>query len=118
MTALAVALGDARTPRRAKVVIALTVGLAASPVDPIPDFVPVLGYLDDLVFVPLGVWLARALVPDLVLADARERAAAGTVPRRVRWGVAALVVLGWATVGLLILASIGEVAPAGLPPVP
>ena len=102
VTALTVALVDPRTPWYAKGVIALTVGLAASPIDPIPDFVPVVGYLDDLLFVPAGVLLARALMPEQILTDARRRAAEGTVPRRIRWGVASLIVLGWILTAVLV----------------
>ncbi|MFB6096396.1 MAG: YkvA family protein [Haloferacaceae archaeon] len=107
VAALSVALVDPRTPWYAKAVLALTVGLAASPIDPIPDVVPVLGYLDDLVFVPAGILLARALTPEGVLADARERAAEGAVPRRIRWGVAALIVLGWLVTAVLLALLVG-----------
>ncbi|MFB6156914.1 MAG: YkvA family protein [Haloferacaceae archaeon] len=95
--ALGLALRDPRTPRRARLVLGLTVGLAASPIDPIPDFVPVLGYVDDLLLVPAGVWLSRRLTPDEVLAEARSRArdrSGSTVG--VGWLVAGLVVAGYA----------------------
>ena len=99
--ALAVAMVDPRTPWYAKAVLGFTVGLAASPMDPVPDFVPVLGYLDDLLFVPAGAWLARRLTPDDVLADARSRANEGEVGR-ARWVVAVLVVLGWALTAFVL----------------
>jgi uncharacterized membrane protein YkvA (DUF1232 family) len=97
---LAGALGDSRTPRHAQVVLALTVGLTVSPIDPIPDFVPVLGYVDDLLFVPVGVWLSRRLTPDEVLADARERVREGE-GGRLGWLVAALLILGYVALGVL-----------------
>ena len=74
--ALVVAYRDPRVPRAARVVIGLTVAYALSPVDLIPDVIPVLGLLDDLVVVPFGLWLALRLVPDGVIEDARRRAAA------------------------------------------
>ena len=64
---------DPRVPRAARVVIGLTVAYALSPVDLIPDVIPVLGLLDDLVVVPFGLWLALRLVPDGVIEDARRR---------------------------------------------
>jgi len=72
--ALYLAYRDPRTPWYAKAFVALVVGYAFSPVDLIPDFIPVLGYLDDLVLVPLGMILARKMVPETVLAECRERA--------------------------------------------
>ena len=72
--ALYLALRDARTPLAAKGVIALVVAYAASPVDPIPDVLPVVGYLDELVVLPLGVALALRLTPDPVLEECRRRA--------------------------------------------
>jgi uncharacterized membrane protein YkvA (DUF1232 family) len=54
---------DPRTPWTAKAVLGLTLAYALSPIDLIPDFIPVLGYLDDLLIVPFGLWLAYVLVP-------------------------------------------------------
>jgi len=67
---------DPRTPWYAKALAGAVVAYALSPIDLIPDFIPVLGYLDDAVLVPLGIWLAFRLVPAEVLAEARTRAAA------------------------------------------
>lgn len=72
--ALYLAYGDPRMPLHAKLFAALVVGLAFSPVDLIPDFIPVLGYLDDLVVVPLGVALAVRMIPEEVLSESRHRA--------------------------------------------
>jgi uncharacterized membrane protein YkvA (DUF1232 family) len=63
-----------RTPWYAKLLVAGIVAYAFSPIDLIPDFIPVLGLLDDLVLIPLGIWLAIRLVPPAVLADCRLRA--------------------------------------------
>ncbi|MFD3448212.1 YkvA family protein [Microbacteriaceae bacterium 4G12] len=65
---------DARTPWYAKAVALCVVAYAFSPIDLIPDFIPVLGYLDDLIIVPLGISLALKLIPPQVLEDNRERA--------------------------------------------
>ena len=96
--AVGIAARDPRTPWYAKLVGALTVGLALSPVDPIPDIVPVLGHVDDLVFVPLGVALAWRLAPAAVRTDARRRAEAYE-PGLLPWLVAGVVVLTWVAVG-------------------
>ncbi len=65
---------DPRTPWYARLLCAAVVAYALSPLDLIPDFVPVLGYLDDLVIVPLGIALTLRLVPADVLSECRERA--------------------------------------------
>jgi uncharacterized membrane protein YkvA (DUF1232 family) len=65
---------DPRTPWYAKLLVAGIVAYAVSPIDLIPDFVPVLGYLDDLILIPAGIALAVKLVPDSVLTDCRAQA--------------------------------------------
>lgn len=105
--ALYLAARDPRTPWYAKLLVTVIVAYAFSPVDLIPDFIPVLGYLDDLVLVPLGIALALRLIPDAVMADCRARArdaiaggkpvsrAAGAVIVAIWLGLAALAV-AWA----------------------
>ena len=61
-------------PLAAKVFAAVVVGYAFSPIDLIPDFIPVLGQLDDLILVPLGIYLVLRMIPGHVLADARQKA--------------------------------------------
>ena len=63
-----------RTPWYAKVFAALIVGYVFSPIDPIPDFIPVVGLLDELIVVPIGVILARKMIPEDVFAECREKA--------------------------------------------
>lgn len=72
--ALYLAARDPRTPWYAKLLVAGIVAYALSPIDLIPDFVPVLGYLDDLILIPIGIALAIKLVPHQVLAECRARA--------------------------------------------
>jgi uncharacterized membrane protein YkvA (DUF1232 family) len=71
---LYLAYRDPRTPWYAKVFAALVVGYAFSPIDLIPDFIPVLGYLDDLILIPLGVQIALNLIPVEIMEDCREQA--------------------------------------------
>lgn len=73
--ALWIASRDPRTPVLAKIVAAAVAAYALSPIDLIPDFIPVLGYLDDLLIVPLGILLAVRLVPDALMSDFRAQAA-------------------------------------------
>ena len=101
---MSVALRDPRTPWYAKVAAACVVAYALSPIDLIPDPIPVLGYLDDLVLVPAGVWLVRRLIPPAVLADSRARVE--TEPERAaligQVGGAVIVVLWAATAVALV----------------
>lgn len=73
--ALYLAGRDPRTPWYAKLLALAIAAYAASPIDLIPDFIPVLGYLDDLVLVPAGIWLVLRLIPAEVMAEARRRSA-------------------------------------------
>lgn len=72
--ALWLAARDPRVPLLAKLLSGLVAAYALSPIDLIPDFIPVLGYLDDLLIVPAGIWLAVRLIPPPVLADLRTQA--------------------------------------------
>jgi len=86
------------TPRLPKYVAILVVGYALSPIDLIPDFIPVLGYLDDVILVPLGIMLAIRLMPAQVLADGKQQAIEwqATQQRRpVNRVAAAVVILIW-----------------------
>lgn len=69
---LLIAYRDKRTPFAAKILIAITVGYLLSPIDLIPDFIPVLGMLDDLIIVPLLISLSLKLIPPIVLTEARQ----------------------------------------------
>ncbi|KZN23897.1 hypothetical protein A4G99_13775 [Haladaptatus sp. R4] len=103
VTALAIAGRDPRTPWYSKVIVLVTVGLAVSPIDPIPDFIPILGYADDVVFIPLGVYLARRGIPDDVMADARQQSKdRETEDGVVGWLTAVSILLFWVVIGVLL----------------
>jgi uncharacterized membrane protein YkvA (DUF1232 family) len=100
--ALYLAARDPRTPWAARLLIATIVAYALSPIDLIPDFVPVLGLLDDLVLLPAGIALALRLVPAGVMADCRAQAAIaldGSAPRS-RAAVVVIVLIWLAALGL------------------
>lgn len=65
---------DPRTPWFARIVAVLIVAYAFSPIDLIPDFIPILGYLDDLIIVPLGIFLTLKLIPPHIVEDNKEAA--------------------------------------------
>jgi uncharacterized membrane protein YkvA (DUF1232 family) len=97
---------DPRTPWLPKIISMLAVAYALSPIDLIPDFVPVLGFLDDAVLLPAMIWLAVRLLPDEVVTACRQLAIDWMqVNQRKpvnRWGIA-LVLMVWALVVLLII---------------
>ena len=92
VVALHLAARDPRVPWCAKAVALAVAAYAVSPIDLIPDFIPVLGYLDELVILPLGIMLAVRLVPPEVMAE--HRAAASSVARRPASHVAAAAIVG------------------------
>lgn len=105
--ALYLAYRDPRTPWYARLWTALVVAYAFSPIDLVPDFIPLLGYLDDLLLLPLGVSLALRLIPPAVMADARTRAdtvmAGGKPVNRAAAAVIVLIWLGLAGLGIALL---------------
>ena len=99
---LYLAYKDPRTPWYAKAFAALVVAYAFSPIDLIPDFIPVLGYLDDLILVPLGVALALKMIPAEVIEAARDEAAEHMASGKlVNWVAGAAIIVIW--VGALAL---------------
>ncbi len=74
ITALYFAVLDAKTPWYAKAFAILVIAYALSPIDLIPDFIPVLGYVDDLILLPIGIWFAIRLIPPQIMVEARQRA--------------------------------------------
>ena len=96
---LSLAARDPRVPWYAKAVAACVAVYALSPIDLIPDFIPILGYLDDLVIVPLGIWLAIRLIPPALLAEHRQAAMARHQPHPRSWVGAAIILGLWGLVG-------------------
>ncbi|MCB8839954.1 YkvA family protein [Aurantimonas sp. VKM B-3413] len=99
-----IAARDGRTPWYAKAAAGAVAAYALSPIDLIPDFIPVLGYVDDLLLVPLGIALVVRLIPADLMAEFREeavrrtgrpRSAAGAVVVIVLWLIAAAACAGW-----------------------
>jgi uncharacterized membrane protein YkvA (DUF1232 family) len=94
--ALYLASRDPRVPWYAKAMAVVVAGYALSPIDLIPDFIPVLGYLDDIILVPLGVLLVVRMIPPEIMAEHRDLASAAH-DRPVIRTAAAIVALIWAT---------------------
>jgi uncharacterized membrane protein YkvA (DUF1232 family) len=101
--ALYLAYRDPRVPLHARLFAACVVAYAFSPIDLIPDFIPVLGYLDDLILVPLGVLLALKMIPAPVMAECRVKAqealSQGKPVNKLAAAVIVLVWLGLAALG-------------------
>jgi uncharacterized membrane protein YkvA (DUF1232 family) len=103
--AIYLASRDPRVPWYAKALAVAVAGYALSPIDLIPDFIPVIGYLDELIILPLGIWLVVSLVPHEVMVECRAKAnEAGRRPVS-RSGMAAIILL-WIA-GALTLGWIG-----------
>jgi uncharacterized membrane protein YkvA (DUF1232 family) len=90
---IALALRDPRVPWYAKAVGVCVVAYAMSPIDLIPDFIPVLGLLDDLILLPLGLLLVARLIPADILAEHRAAAAAAAEPPVSRSGAVAIIAI-------------------------
>ena len=105
--AVFLALKKRETPWTAKLLAALTIGYALSPIDLIPDFIPVLGYLDDLIILPAMVALTVRLVPAEVMANCRAEAEGlWKDGKPKRWYYAIPIVLVWLLVVFLIVRAI------------
>lgn len=107
--ALWIAARDARTTLGAKLIAGAVAAYALSPIDLIPDFIPVIGYLDDLLIVPLGIALAARLLPPALLAEFRETAAAKSA-RPSSYVAAGLIGATWLTLVVLSTRWIAAIA--------
>ena len=93
--AVYLAAKDPRTPWYAKALIFFVVAHTFSPIDLIPDFIPILGYLDDLIITPGGLWLAIRMIPPEVLAEARAKVATSGLDRSLGYMGAAVIIFMW-----------------------
>src|SRR5439155_12243044 len=102
--ALYLAYKDPRVPWYARLFAACVVAYAFSPIDLIPDPIPVLGYLDDLILVPLGVKLALKMMPPAVLAECREQSRAVMAQGKpVNWIAAGVIIAIWLIMAALVV---------------
>jgi uncharacterized membrane protein YkvA (DUF1232 family) len=109
--AVYLAAKDPRTPWYAKALIFFVVAHTFSPIDLIPDFIPILGYLDDLIITPGGLWLAIRMIPPEALAEAREKVAASGLDswprassrRRVGYIGAGTIIFMWILITIVII---------------
>jgi uncharacterized membrane protein YkvA (DUF1232 family) len=102
LAALYWAYRDPRVPWYAKLFIAVVIGYALSPIDLIPDFIPVIGYLDDLIIIPAGIYLAVKMIPIGVLTECRIKARTTRMSSRAKWVIAGLIISLWVLIVLLV----------------
>jgi uncharacterized membrane protein YkvA (DUF1232 family) len=100
---LYLAAHDPRVPWYAKVVAACVAAYALSPIDFIPDFIPVLGYLDDVIIVPLGIVLAIRLIPPALREELRCAAIEQSQRRPASYIGAAMILMMWLVAGIALL---------------
>jgi len=100
--AIYIACKDPRVPWYARVFAGFVVAYAFSPIDLIPDVIPILGYLDDLILVPLGIMLVIKMIPPDVMAQCREKAEATISQGKPTSRIAAILIVGiWLLLGIL-----------------
>jgi uncharacterized membrane protein YkvA (DUF1232 family) len=103
LRALYRACKDPRTPWYAKAVGLCVVGYALSPIDLIPDPIPILGYMDDLILLPLGIVAVRKMIPAAVLNECRERARELAEKKEKNWIAAGVIIAVWVIVAIWII---------------
>jgi uncharacterized membrane protein YkvA (DUF1232 family) len=107
---LYLACKDSRTPWYGKVLAAIVVAYALSPVDLIPDFIPILGYVDDLILLPLGIILVLRMIPPVVLEDCRKQAEVATDRDTPESRIAVVAIAAiWLLLGVLVVFRIGRI---------
>ncbi len=99
------------TPWYAKVLAALIIGYALSPIDLIPDFIPVIGYLDDLIIIPAGIALLIKIIPRDILEECRAKAQSDVLNRKSKnWVAGVIIVLIWLLAVYLFLSFVLRLA--------
>lgn len=101
--ALYYCMQDPRCPRIAKILPMIALAYALSPIDLIPDFIPILGYLDDVIILPVLLWLALKVMPAEVMADARVRAEHEPIRLHQNWLMACAFFAVWLVLGVVLL---------------
>jgi uncharacterized membrane protein YkvA (DUF1232 family) len=107
--ALYLAARDPRVPWYAKAVAACVAAYACSPIDLIPDFIPVIGYLDDIILVPLGIAFAIRLIPPALFEEHRQAASAQIAKRPVSQIGALIIIVIWIALASLFVAWLARV---------
>ena len=107
--AIYLACKDPRVPWYAKLLAGCIVAYAFSPIDLIPDFIPIIGYLDDLIIVPLLIWLVLKMIPVAVLNECREKAEAMSGGKPTSKIAAVIIVAIWIALGILIVVWMGRI---------
>ncbi len=100
---LIIALSKKETPIIAKMLAALAIGYALSPIDLIPDFIPFIGLLDDLIIVPVLIYLTVMMIPDEILEECKTQAKESNLRANKKWLYAIPVILIWAVLILVIM---------------
>ena len=95
---------DPRIPLYVKILMLLIIAYALSPVDIVPDFIPLLGYIDDLIILPLGIYLVLKLIPEEVKADYRVKAQTQLPGSNLKWIGLAMIILVWLLIAFWIIA--------------
>jgi uncharacterized membrane protein YkvA (DUF1232 family) len=95
---------DPRVPLYVKILMFLIIAYALSPVDLVPDFIPLLGYIDDLIILPLGIYLVFRLIPDEIKAEYREKAVTKLPGSNLKWLGLAMIIVIWLLIALWIIA--------------
>jgi len=98
---------DQRTPVYAKILPVIIVGYAFSPIDLIPDFIPVLGFVDDAILLPALIWLAIRLIPSEIMEDCRKKAATTNPDKKQKnYVVATVIILFWLAILYAVITAV------------
>ena len=108
LTAVYYAYQDPKVKLLPKIIIAISIGYALSPIDLIPDFIPIIGYLDDLIIVPALISLSIKLIPKDIMDEARKKAESEPLRLRKNWVFATIFILVWITLLVAIIVAIVE----------
>lgn len=101
--ALFLASRDPRVPRPAKILIVMTVAYALSPIDLIPDFIPILGYVDDMLLLPLAIYLVIRMIPDDVWQECQQQAIQEIETASLGKHAARVIIIIWVAVSLTLI---------------